>query len=487
MVAVKILSFPDDPMERNLIASALPEVAIMEELSLPYIQMDASTGGGASSGLGDSPRSAVGAMAHTLSWHQQAAALATERMRAHDDSGTMHQLESLDDDSAVGATHALAIDTAYGCPTVLLLDYGVTAGACWIIMERCEMSVRSWRADASPPSARLDAARVLQLLDVFACIVHRLDQLHAAGVSHYDVKCDNVLLRAGFDPVFDAHLHTLRAGGERHAVSTRWLKLLPYICFTDFGESVFHPWIPASLSKMEPGRGTECLKAPELLLAQCRPTAAAQSTTTASAPATRVAAAGAGTGDVGCEPVDNARTAGGGTPTGSGCDIWSLGCLLFELLTGSFLFQSDDWVRFFITVTGGATTGPLLAETLSLAAGAMTTRLSPKEIRTALSPLAQQLGAQRSGVLGDNMEGRGVQPAVPQKQHLLPLVSDTAAQQLRAAVGVELAPIITDGLLSILVREPEDRPTLESVREVVISMMRRVSDIAFADKLPPAH
>jgi serine/threonine protein kinase len=41
---------------------------------------------------------------------------------------------------------------------------------------------------------------------------------------------------------------------------------------------------------------------------------------------------------------DRRRREGAGAPT----DVWALGCLLYELLVGDFLFYDPDWVRFFV-------------------------------------------------------------------------------------------------------------------------------------------
>lgn len=37
---------------------------------------------------------------------------------------------------------------------------------------------------------------------------------------------------------------------------------------------------------------------------------------------------------------------------GVSCDVWSLGCLLYELVAGTVLFPSEpEWSRFYVTVT----------------------------------------------------------------------------------------------------------------------------------------
>ena len=69
-------------------------------------------------------------------------------------------------------------------------------------------------------------------------------------------------------------------------------------------------------------RGTEFIKSPEMLLV---------------ANASKKEAKG----------YDRRRRQGAGAPS----DIWSLGCLLYEIITGEYLFYDEDWIRFFMRVT----------------------------------------------------------------------------------------------------------------------------------------
>lgn len=51
---------------------------------------------------------------------------------------------------------------------------------------------------------------------------------------------------------------------------------------------------------------------------------------------------------------------------GAPCDVWALGCLLYELVTGTLLFPSEpDWSKFYITVTDAKKVTSVIPSALS--------------------------------------------------------------------------------------------------------------------------
>jgi serine/threonine protein kinase len=44
---------------------------------------------------------------------------------------------------------------------------------------------------------------------------------------------------------------------------------------------------------------------------------------------------------------DRRKHQGAGRPS----DVWSVGCMLYELVTSHFLFYDPDWIRFFVRLT----------------------------------------------------------------------------------------------------------------------------------------
>lgn len=283
------------------------------------------------------------------------------------------------------------------------------------------MSLRQWRVEKFSAVQGTLSARLPLLLDVFSCVLHRLAALHALGITHYDVKCDNVLLREGWPAALAdyaelQHQQQLAGGGRRPAssppqsshssrstqaqpapvaaatgmvsrvgsgfapntsgsgngsggggsLSRAAAALLPYVCLADFGESDFAPHVHASTRHFVPGRGTECIKAPEQLrAAHSRPQAPPPPTESSAAHALSSVDVAAADGTPGAPPPGASVSAACGAPSaaavpqhasghhwspGTACDIWSAGCLLYELLTGAFLFDSEDWARFFVTV-----------------------------------------------------------------------------------------------------------------------------------------
>ena len=93
--------------------------------------------------------------------------------------------------------HLAATGDAAAASTCRLLDFGVGSDAYYITMPLYRASLRQWRVRHGELNSAVPLARRLPLyMRIYEATLAAVAAVSAAGVVHFDLKCDNILLEA---------------------------------------------------------------------------------------------------------------------------------------------------------------------------------------------------------------------------------------------------------------------------------------------------
>jgi serine/threonine protein kinase len=241
----------------------------------------------------------------------------------------MHMSKSLSDRSVLHDifTEITCLEEFRLEPSVTdLYDYGVDSSSYYIVMKRYSGSLRDWRLKQQPNSLNENLSLYLA---IFYEILKCFKTIHSHKVTHYDIKCDNILIdfraddnqrsaRSDFSSARSDDCSDGGAGdktGGDHDFRDDFR-----ITVGDFGECWMYTGDDDEFCAKN--RGTEFTKSPEML----RLAADTRKDT---------------------DRYDRRKKTG----TNALSDVWSLGCLFYEVLTGDYLFDTEDFVHFYCRLT----------------------------------------------------------------------------------------------------------------------------------------